>query len=201
MTSTTDPGLQQRLAYLRRRRGPDSFPDDEPSTGQDPTGAISLDVDASGWVITSRVDHLDGLRTPSDFAGAVRSAYTMAALARLAAEAQEEWRDREPTPERMQRGREIVEGRRPLTVPPRPLFRPIELPSHPVPDPGSPSYDPGLRSRHGSSRGGEITLAASVAGGLGAITVDGEWLATTGVELAHHALREAFHDLRERGAI
>ena len=201
MTTTTDPGLQQRLAYLRQRRGADRFPDDEPSTGQDPTGAVSLDVDASGWVITSRVEHLDGLRTPDAFVAAVRSAYTVAALARLATEVQEEWRDREPTPEQVERGRAIVEGRRPLTVPPRPRFRPIELPTQPMPSPASPAYDRGLRTYRGSSREGEITVAATVAGGLGSITIDDTWLASAGVDMAHYALREAFHDLREKGAI
>lgn len=201
MTTTTDPGLQQRLDYLRQRRGADRFPDDEPSTGQDPSGAVLLDVDASGWVITSRVEHLDALRTPEAFVGAVRAAYTGASLARLAAEVQEEWRDRVPTPEQEERGRAIVEGRRALTVPPRPRFRPIEIPSQPVPDPGGPSYDRGLRTLRGASRDGEIVVTASIAGGLGEITVDGAWLASTGVELAHYALREAFHDLREKGTI
>lgn len=201
MTPTTDPGLQQRLAYLRQRRGADRFPDDEPSTGQDPTGAISLDVDASGWVITSRVEHLDGLRTPDAFTRAVRAAHTGASLARLAEAAEDKWRDRVPTPEEEERGRAIVEGRRALTVPPRPRFRPIEIPSQPVPDPGGAAYDRGFRTVRGSSRDGEVTVAASVAGGLGEITVDGDWLASTGVELAHYALREAFHDLREKGSI
>ncbi len=201
MTTTTDPGLQQRLAYLRQRRGADRFPDDEPSTGQDPSGAISLDVDASGWVITSRVEHLDGLRTPEAFTAAVRAAYTVAALTRVAVQAQREAQDVEPTPERVQRGREIIEGRRRLTVPPRPLFAPMELPTRPVPAVGAPTYDAGMRTRRGASREGEITVAATVGGGLGEIIVDADWLASAGVDMAHYALREAFHDLREKGDI
>lgn len=201
MTSTTDQGLQERLAYLRQRRGPEQYADDDPSTGQDPSGAVALDVDASGWVITSRVEHLDGLRTPAAFVAAVRSAYTVAALARLADEVRDEWRDREPSPEQVQRGRDLIEGRRRLTVPPRPLFAPMELPTRPVPAAGAPAYDPGLRSRHGTSREGEITIAVTIGAGLGEITVDGAWLASAGVDMAHYALREAFHDLREKGDI
>lgn len=201
MTTTTDPGLQQRLAYLRQRRGADRFPDDKPSTGQDPGGAISLDVDASGWVITSRVEHLDGLRTPEAFTAAVRAAYTVAALTRVAAQAQREAQGVEPTPERVQRGRDLVEGRRRLTVPPRPLFMPMTLPTRPVPTAGARAYDPGMRTRQGRSREGEITVAATVGGGLGEITVAPDWLASAGVDMAHYALREAFHDLREKGDI
>lgn len=197
--TSTDRGLRLRLAYLRQRRGPDRFPTEEPTTGQDRTGAVTLHVDASGWVITSTVAHLDSLRRPDAFVDAIKGAYGAAALNRLALEARS-WRGPAPTPDEERRGREIVEGRRRLEVPPRPHFPRWELPTRPVPTRVSVPIDPGVREYRGRSRDGEITVSATVAAGLGAITVDGDWLASTSVELAHYALREAFEDLRENGA-
>lgn len=200
-TATADQGLHLRLSYLRSKRGGQAFLTEDPTTGQDPTGSVSLEVDASGWVTSSRVSDLEGLREVDDFVAAVRHAYVAAATARMAANGQARHQDRPPSLEEQERGRAIAEGRLRLEPPPRPHFPRWELPTGPVDDRVlAPGLDAGERPVTGRSRGDEIQVTATVAAGLGAVQVDANWLRGTSIDLAHYALREAFEDLQEKGA-
>lgn len=198
--ATADEGLYHRLAYLRRHRGEQAFLTEAPTTGQDPTGSILLEVDASGWVVSSRVSDLEGLRRVDAFVAAVRQAYLAAAAARMAANGQARHQERPLSPEEQERGLAIVEGRVRLEPPPRPHFPRWELPRGPVDDRvPAPSPDAGERVSTGRSREGEISVSATVAAGLGEVRVDADWLSGTSIDLAHYALREAFEDLNVKG--
>lgn len=192
-------GLQTRLDYLRRRGGDRSFLTEAATSGGDRTGAITLEVDASGWVLSSRVASLDGIRADEAFVSAVRQAYLAAGLARLVGNAEQRRRGApDPTPAERERGEAVLDGRRALQPPPRPHMPRWELPRTPVADTVVvPGPDAGQRLHTGTSREGEISVHATVARGLSEIRLRPGWLADAGVEIAHYALREAFDDLRE----
>lgn len=188
MPTAIRPGLRARLALLR-------VGGDDLGTvwGQDESGQLSVALDPTGWPVDARVEGLDGLlRTPEGLEGALRAAMQSAAWAGLVEQATSE----RLTPEELERGRELAEGRRELAVPllyrPEPLsvgelLREAQFGARPRrPD------DRFSRRNVGRSRDGEVELVLGWATGLLELRVDPTWLRGEVPSTVGYALREAF---------
>lgn len=194
----TEPtaGAQRRLAYLRDLFGRGSYPDDRPTSGEDPQTSIGLELDASGWVLHADVRRLDdALRDGPTLRGALIRAYHAAERNRLVREAAEQ----PPMADELASGRELLEGRRTVRVPVAVTLAPITRPEAPVDVPDPAGLPDPARVVRGVSRDGEVAVTAVVTNGLDDLTADPDWLRHTSADFLRYALNEAFADAYRQG--
>ena len=80
---TMDSATLERLHELRRFDRSGFYASDEPASGDDPTGAVTVTVDPTDRVARVEVRSRDTIRRPEGLARAVDQAYRAAQLARI----------------------------------------------------------------------------------------------------------------------
>lgn len=197
MVSTSGTGLRSRLSTQAMLRPSFTQPVGEPTWGKDEAGALSLCVDATGWVTDVKLgETVEALRTPEGLRNAVRQAiadalmqHLMEGIAADAAEAPASPVVGQPTqvvapapyrPERtsVEQLREEVEG---LAITPEPL----DERTH--------------RRVVGRSREEEVAVVFGWIDGFRSLEVDADWLRQADADLLRYALREAFASALEQG--
>ncbi|GEB13476.1 hypothetical protein SAMN05421671_3194 [Pimelobacter simplex] len=186
-----------RAALQREIRGPQWFASEETTGGRDEHTGLEVEVDATGWPV--RVGALTAvapeLRDAAGLRGALERAIGGAVLGHLARNAER----RRLSPADLERGRELVEGRRRLVPPPYYRAAPLVAPDGPV-QPRSAWRDDRLdRTVTGTSRDGELRIELGYVDGLRRLEADAQFLATAPADLLRHALNEAFTDAQEGG--
>lgn len=190
-----DAAVRARLDQLRRhgRRG---YAEHAPVEGSSLDGAVTLVVDASGWVDEVRVGDVTGLREPAALASAVNEAYQVATLRRtLEASAHDP-----ATPEEKEAALALVEGRGAVRVRPAPR---VPLPSPPALSPEDLA-GPGIGDRRpaplrGTSRDRELDVVAHFPAGFSSLEADAAWLSSASADDVRYALKEAFASAYTRG--
>lgn len=184
-----------RAALQREVRGSQWFVSEATTSGRDDRTGLELDVDATGWPVrvTKLASVPDQLRTVEALRSALDRATGAAVLAHLAANAER----RNLSRTELERGRDLMEGRRKLVPPPAYRAEPLVPASQPV-QPRGPQRDERLeRVARGVSREGELRVELGWVDGLRRLEADPEFLRTADPDLIRHALNEAFTAAQE----
>lgn len=196
---STDAAATSRLEALRRLYGAALYQPTDPVWGFDDGDAVAVQIDATAWVVDVRIARLDdAMREVDVLRGMLRQAYTHAELVRLAAVSQQSDAVNEADAER---GRELLEGRRRITVR-RPVRPPHLTRQDYVSTPPQRSLETVDRFRvhRGVSQEGEVTVGVRLSNGLAEVEIDDAWLRVTSAENLRFALKEAFASAYEQGA-
>jgi hypothetical protein len=183
-----------RLTALRRTDRTGFWAGDDPASGQDSSGAVTVTVDPTNRItdvaVRGRADHL---RTPELLAGAVDEAAGAARAARL--HASRAGSDAEPT--------------KPTKPAGRPVARPLALGVQPVENFQKTGTTPSGRLRGtsgqylyrdldggavGESDNGCVTVVLDLASSHGRLHVDGGWLASARSKLLGAAITQAYRN-------
>jgi hypothetical protein len=192
------PTGRRRLDYLRKRYGADRYVIQHETWGAEIRRAITLRIDATGWVTDVKVSRLDDeLREVPAMVQTLKGAYASAELTRLVTNANE----RGPIDqEAVRRGEDLLAGRRRIVAPRIAKPLPVTRPHRPVtPRPRTLEVAGRDRIFFGKSREGELTVGIRRTNGLAEIDIDAAWLRETTPQLLRFALKEAFNAAYEEG--
>lgn len=174
-----DQPARDRLAELRASDTIGVYAGDDPSTGQDPAGAVTVTVDALLRVVDVHVHRADAVRDPAVLRGTIDAAYGAAVAARFPA-AEPVTRTRPPVARGLR-----LDVRRPTAE---------QLAAHRLRRQGAAEEPrvPRTTVASGVSDNGCLTVALPPAGPRGRVDADPGWLAQAPAGRIRAALVQAF---------